>query len=139
MANVIDLKKHPDNKDFGPRVGFVFDPFGKGKTVLRGGYGIYYDRIILEAGAEELVQNDRALTVTQYAVQLHLALCARPSEPGRMLRSGRQLSPPAARPSPALSADRIRPGGVGILAMGPDAHHPLFQQFSLGRAAAGRQ
>jgi hypothetical protein len=23
-------------------------------------------------------------------------------------------------------------GGIGILAMGPDAHHPLFQQFSLG-------
>ena len=46
--------------------------------MLRGGYGIYYDRIILEAGAEELVQNDRALTVTQLrGVNLHLALCAR--------------------------------------------------------------
>lgn len=67
MANVIDLKKHPDTKDFGPRVGFIFDLFGKGKTVLRGGYGIYYDRIILEAGAEERVQNDRALTVSEYA------------------------------------------------------------------------
>ena len=31
MANVIDLKKHPDTKDFGPRVGFVYDPFGHGK------------------------------------------------------------------------------------------------------------
>jgi hypothetical protein len=67
MANVIDLKKNPDSKDFGPRVGFIYDPLGKGKTVLRGGYGIYYDRIILETGAEERVQNDRALAVTQYA------------------------------------------------------------------------
>lgn len=132
MANVINLKKLPDKKDFGPRVGFVYDPFHGGKTAIRGGYGIYYDRIILEAGSEELVQNDRALTVTQYAG----SVCSSPYVAGPP-SLGACFAPQAsyAPGSPTIANAFSGPhqvGGVGIIAMGPDSHHPLFQQFSLG-------
>ena len=37
---------HPsDNNNFGPRIGFAYDVYGSGKTVLRGGYGMYYGRL----------------------------------------------------------------------------------------------
>ena len=35
----------PDNRDFAPRFGFSWDPLGKSKTIVRGGFGIFYERL----------------------------------------------------------------------------------------------
>lgn len=34
---------NPDNLDFAPRIGFSWQPFQNSRTVVRAGYGIYYD------------------------------------------------------------------------------------------------
>lgn len=44
-VNPVSRMWNTRNKDFGPRIGFAWDPQGNGRMAIRGSYGIYYDRI----------------------------------------------------------------------------------------------
>jgi hypothetical protein len=55
-----------DKNNFGPRLGFAYDVYGTGNTVLRGGYGLYYGRIL--NGTVATVQFGTGSPVGQYGL-----------------------------------------------------------------------
>jgi len=53
-----EAKPLDQNTSFSPRIGFAWDPFGKGKTVVRGGFGTFYAPVSLQVLSAATLQVD---------------------------------------------------------------------------------
>lgn len=120
-ANVLGLHRSKDPHDFSPRLGFAWDPFKTGRTVIRGGYGIYYDRVVLEVDLLELLLDGRQLSLTATG--------------GSTVVGGSFVPDPVTGQTVTLANPFV--GAPSTLAIGInvlDNHirHPMVQQFTFG-------
>ncbi len=53
-----------DCNNFGPRIAFAWNPRGDGKTVVRGGYGIFYNRALLRTLDDYVLTSNKLLVDT---------------------------------------------------------------------------
>ncbi len=120
-------RRTPSFKEFQPRLGFAFDPMGDGKTVIRGGYGIFYDQLFQNL---TLFANQQT-NPTIYQTLLDLSGGNIVGDPGGNLSAFRFGVDPLPSPPATASNTDLEVGGTGRI-NDPNLQDPYVQKFSLG-------
>ena len=110
----------PDYKDFSPRLGFALRVFDKPTVVLRGGYGIYYERLTGQLPLQIAGQPPFSFTQRFSGAQNTAATFQQPYNP-----------PLPSSSSFPVFLPRIPGGGLSLAAVSRHAPSPYTQQYNL--------
>jgi hypothetical protein len=110
---------HKDQNNFAPRFGFAYDPFGTGKTAIRGNWGIFYDRTV-GAAFNSIDGNTPGFTQ---------AVPAYPNLNGTDLRLSDTLPLPAQPAAPILTLPTTR--STSLILANPNLRTGYVQSYAL--------
>lgn len=131
--NNISLEKHPPYSNFAPRFGFAWQPLDSAKFVVRGGAGIFYDRVSLDRFVHAVEQGNPYAVTYDYTPFSPRDLSASIAEPYPAL----PFVPIASDPNIGFTARWFDPTtGAGSSLTLPfltqTVHTPLIRQYNLG-------
>ena len=130
-----DPSQYPvDKNNLAPRLGFVWNPDSRGRSVVRGGYGMFYDRTLLGT-------IDDVLFATKYSSSFTADFPASSADPGpsngRFPTEPVLLTPSIEQVNRALINAQYPPGSTrrntGTVEWDdPERKQPYFHQMSAG-------
>jgi hypothetical protein len=133
------VEGHAPYADFAPRLGFAWQPLTGGKLVVRGGVGIFYDRVGLDRVVHAFEQgypyaatydfgflSPRWSQATLAQPYPAIGLVCMPSDPNCNTDFGLGFAPRFADPVSGLSS------GLNTPLDPTSVHTPLVQEYSLG-------
>ncbi|MCO6510335.1 MAG: TonB-dependent receptor [Aridibacter famidurans] len=129
VAGFYQGDRSADYDNFAPRVGFNYAPFDGEPFVIHGGYGIYYDRVVLQLITLERGLDGRALPV---AVRAGNALTDPMGVPIFLDENGRFLPFAPTLENPFSGFILPGAGASGINIIDNDLENPMIQQSNLG-------
>jgi hypothetical protein len=116
IAAAFPQEPRRDKNNFAPRVGFNWDVLGDGSTVVRGGYGISYSRVLLQSG---LVDRTSGLNINELRL-------------GSILDEAGNFLPNDPTPSNPFTGILIASFASNLAVSDPRLVNPYTQQFTFG-------
>jgi hypothetical protein len=117
----------PNWLEFQPRVGFAYDPTGEGRTVIRGGYGIFYDQLFQNLTIFSLTQTQESI----YQQAINLTSQNRTTGANEFLRNFRYGVDALPAPPAGFNFGNLAVGGFGRI-NDPEMSEPYVQKWSFG-------
>lgn len=133
------VEGHAPYSDFAPRIGFAWQPISGGKLVVRGGFGIFYNRIGLDSVVHAFEQGAPYAQTYDYNIGGARWAAATLAQPYPALNLVPLASNPVigfaprfADPSTANSPFPVNSGLSTPISYTNGVHIPLVREYSLG-------